>query len=291
MTEPVKPAILAHGGAGAPNENSDGPEAACREGMRHLTAGGIDPALRAVIEAAVVLEDDVRFNAGLGANMRLDGSIQMDACLAVSDGRIGSIACIEKVKNPIRVARLLMDSPHLMLCGDGATEFARQRGIEEADLSTDKCRERHAAALERIKSGELRPTEERWQGRGMHGTIGAVARAIDGTFAVSCSTGGTSMMLRGRVGDTPIFGAGVMVGSDGAVCATGDGEEIIRRLASLRVYERVAAGEHPQAAAEAEVAALPEPYTVGFIVISRDAHGMAATRDKMARYALKFNAR
>jgi L-asparaginase / beta-aspartyl-peptidase len=296
MTRPV---ILAHGGAGAPNEDSDGPIAACEHGATFLIDGQPDAALRAVIEAAVMLENDVRFNAGTGANYRLDGSLQMDAILAASDGRsgspairVGSVAAIERVRNPIRVARLVMDSPHVMLCGDGATRFAHERGIKDDPPVTEKAQKRLEAALERLKSGEVRPTEQKWRGkdkrglgRDMHGTIGAVARAADGTFAVSCSTGGTSMMLRGRVGDSPLFGAGIMCGTHGAVCATGDGEEIIRRLASMRVYMRIEAGEHPQAACAAEVARIPEPYTVGFIAVSEDAHGMAATKDKMARGA------
>jgi L-asparaginase / beta-aspartyl-peptidase len=282
------PIILAHGGAGSLNEQSDGPEAACRQGATFLTDGQIDAALRAVIEAAVVLEDDPRFNAATGGNMRIDGRIQMDAILAASDGRIGSVAAIEKVKNPVRVARMVMDSPHVMLCGEGATQFARHRGVPEADVTTEKALKRHAAMLERLKTGELRPTEQKWRGRDMHGTIGAVARAEDGTFAVSCSTGGTSMMLPGRVGDTPLFGAGTMCGPAGAVCATGDGEEIIRRLASMRAYLRIENGEHPQQACEAEVAAFPRPYTLGLIAVSAKGHGMAATDNKMARAALEL---
>ena len=285
MTHPV---ILAHGGAGAPNEHSDGPLAACDRAAKFLTDNQPDAALRTVIEAAVILENDERFNAGSGANYRLDGSLQMDAILATSDGRIGSVAGIERVRNPIRVARLVMDSPHVMLCGDGATQFAHHRGIADDPPLTDKAQKRLDAALERLKSGDVRPTEQKWRGRDMHGTIGAVARAADGTFAVSCSTGGTSMMLRGRVGDSPLFGAGVMCGPDGAVCATGDGEEIIRRLASMRVYMRMEQGEHPQSACEAVVKEIPEPYTVGFIAVSKDAHGMAATDDKMARGALEL---
>jgi L-asparaginase / beta-aspartyl-peptidase len=280
-----KPVILAHGGAGASNDHSDGPIAACEAASRYLHDGEPDGALRAVIEAAVILEDDIRFNAGTGGNVRLDGTLQLDAIVAASDGRIGAVAAIEGVKNPVRVARLVMDSPHVLLAGDGAAQFARHRGIPEEDARTEKAIARHKAALERLKTGEVRPTEQKWRGKDMHGTIGAVARDASGQFAVSCSTGGTSMMLRGRVGDSPIFGAGVMVGEHGAVCATGDGEEIIRRVASMRVYMRMADGQHPQKAVDAEVAALPEPYTVGFIAVGKEHYGMGATNDQMARGA------
>lgn len=284
----MNPVILAHGGAGAPNEDSDGPLAACKAAAHLFNDGDTDAALRAVIEAAVVLENDERFNAGTGANYRLDGSLQMDAILATSDGRLGSVAAIERVRNPIRVARLVMDSPHVMLCGDGATKFAHHRGIADDAPVTEKARKRLEGALARLKSGEVRPTEQKWRGRDMHGTIGAVARAADGSFAVACSTGGTSMMLPGRVGDSPLYGAGVMCGEHGAVCATGDGEEIIRRLASMRVYLMLEAGVPPQEAAETVVKQIPAPYTVGFIVVGKDAHGMAATNDKMARAVLEI---
>ena len=277
------PAILAHGGVGSKNEHSDGPQSACEAASKTLVASGHDCALQAAIEASAILEDDPRFNAGTGSNRRIDGSIQMDAIVAVSDGRMGSVACIEGVQHPIHVARMVMDSPHVMLAGDGATAFARQRGVPEYNPDTERAQRRHAKALERIKSGELRPTEEKWRATGMHGTIGSVTRASDGTFAVACSTGGTSMMLRGRVGDSPIFGSGVMVGPAGAVCATGDGEEVIRRVLAMRVYQAIESGVHPQQAVDAAVAEFPRPYVVGFIALSADAHGMAATDDKMAR--------
>lgn len=277
------PIILAHGGAGSSNRDSDGPERACREAWALLRNPHPDSALRAVIAAAVVLEDDPRFNAGTGSNMRLDGRIQMDAIVATSDGRVGSVAGIEDVRNPVQVAREVMESPHVLLVGAGAIAFARRRGHSRYDVATEKARTRLREALARLETGSLRPNEARWLGWDGHGTIGAVARSADGRFAVASSTGGTSMMLPGRVGDTPLFGAGAMVGPDGAVAATGDGEEILRRLSSRRVYDRIARGEHPRAACEAEVTAFPSPYTVGFLALSTTAYGMAATRNRMAR--------
>ncbi|MDC1143147.1 isoaspartyl peptidase/L-asparaginase [Planctomycetota bacterium] len=279
--------ILAHGGAGAANEDSDGPELACKTGAEALTDGDQDAALRACIKACVVLENDPRFNAGTGSNMRLDGSIQMDASLATSDGRLGALACIEHVKNPILIARMVMDSPHVMLCGDGATSFAHHRGVPKDSVSTERAIGRHKKAIDRLRTGEVRPTEQKWRGKDMHGTIGAVARDTDGQFAVGCSTGGTSMMLRGRMGDTSILGAGVMVGPAGAVCATGDGEEVIRRVLAMRVYLRLEAGDHAQKIIEEEVKLFPAPYTLGVIAVGADSHGMAATDDLMARAMLE----
>jgi L-asparaginase/beta-aspartyl-peptidase (threonine type) len=113
-----------------------------------------------------------------------------------------------------------------------------------------------------------------------------VARAADGTFAVACSTGGTALMLPGRIGDSPIFGAGVMAGPHGAVCCTGHGEEIIRHLCAARCYQRLEQGEAARSAAEAIVAAFPEPYELGLIVVGRDGHGLAVSGGIMASYAL-----
>lgn len=295
----MKPIILTHGGVAAPNEWSDGCAAAARRGAREFQSAGPDAALRAVIEAAVVLEDDPRFNAGTGSNLRVNGSIQQDAVVATSDGRIGAVACLEDTKNPVRVARLVMDSPHVLLCGDGATRFAREHGFPAFNCSTPERVQNLNQALERLHTGTLKPAEWRWKGRDVSrsapagrdltgtGTIGAVARDGQGHFAVACSTGGTSLMLRGRVGDSPIFGAGVMVGPHGAVCATGHGEEIIRHLCSVRCYDRLVRGESAQGAADATVAAFPEPYSLGLIVVSRDGHGIAATGGVMASFALE----
>jgi isoaspartyl peptidase/L-asparaginase-like protein (Ntn-hydrolase superfamily) len=280
--------ILAHGGAGSPNAHSDGPEQACRAGAAHLEDREPDRALRAALEAAVHLEDDPRFNAGTGSNLRLDGSLEMDAILASGDGRIGSVAAISEVSNPVRVARLVMDSPHVMLSGAGAVRFAAERGLGTANPITREARERHSRALERLRTGDLARGEAKWSGWHRHGTIGVAVRDRDGRFAVASSTGGTSLMLPGRTGDTPIFGAGVMCGPLGAVCATGDGEEILRRLASHRVYARIARGEHPQIAVETEVSRFPEPWVVGFIAIGTNGYGSAATGDVMARAALEL---
>lgn len=292
----MQPIVLTHGGAGGPS--ADAPEApgarqqwgeACQQaaqaGLVALAAAATDAALAGVIAAAIILEDDPRFNAGTGANLRLDGSLELDASLATSDGRFAAVACLRATKNPVLVARAVMDTPHILLCGEGATRFARQKGFAEASMITEKSLKRWKAARERLQTGKLRPYEERWRDMQFHGTIGAVARAADGSFAVSCSTGGTSMMLPGRIGDTPIWGAGVYAGEHGAVCATGHGELCIKRMGAFSVYQRIAAGAHPQEAVEAEVKAFPRPFEVGFIAVGKAGHGMAATDDYMPRGA------
>ncbi|HRJ80131.1 MAG TPA: isoaspartyl peptidase/L-asparaginase, partial [Planctomycetota bacterium] len=130
----MKPVILTHGGAGRPTPDapeSEGARAeavkacgqACEAGVSWLKTAGADVALEAVIAAAMVLEDDPRFNAGTGANLRLDGSLELDASVATSDGRFAAVACLRATRNPVLVARALLATPHVMLCGEGATRF------------------------------------------------------------------------------------------------------------------------------------------------------------------------
>lgn len=125
-------AILTHGGAASPNANSDGCVKANEVARAVLESGG--DALAAALAATVVLEDDPRFNAGTGSNLRLDGRvIEMDASIMTSDGRFGSVAAIQRVKNPILVAAKVRDTPHLTLVGEGATAFARRLGFPDFD--------------------------------------------------------------------------------------------------------------------------------------------------------------
>ena len=127
---------LTHAGAASRPELSDGPQGAADRALRLLSADAT--ALEAAVEATVVLEDDPRFNAGTGANIRLDGAtIQMDAALMTQGGEFAAVAAIERVKNPIRAARLVLDSPHVLLAGEGATRFAHRLGLpDEVPTST-----------------------------------------------------------------------------------------------------------------------------------------------------------
>ena len=189
-----------------------------------------DP-LDAVVAAVKYMEDDLNFNAGTGSVMRLDGSIQMDASVMV-EGNFGSVINIEFVKNPVQVAREVMEkSPHVMLCGDGATEFAFKMGHPRYDPSTDRARKR----LE--ESRVVAKNDPRFFYRGVESvdTVGAVAN-FDGKIAAALSTGGSSPMMRGRVGDTPIPGSGILVRNGFGAAATGIGEEIIRRQLTHSLY-------------------------------------------------------
>ncbi len=229
--------IILHGGASHRSELSKILEKYAKEAIEENSA------LDAVVKAVVLMEDDPEFNAGTGSNMRLDGSIQMDAAVMIP-GDFGGVINIEEVKNPVLVARdVMLKSPHMLLAGDGAVNFARKMGYPTYDPSTEKARERREKVLQKLKSGEIPEYYHPQFFREFLGdTVGAVAR-FDGEFAAAVSTGGTSLTLRGRVGDSPIIGSGIYCGSRGAVVATGIGEEIMRRMLSIRIYERI--GEAP----------------------------------------------
>src|SRR5206468_11031385 len=216
--------------------------------MEVLTHGG--RALDSVVESIVVLEDDPRLNAGTGSRMRIDGRIQMDAALMNWDREAGSVAAIEEVKNPIRVAYNVLKTPHILLVGADAVAFARSKGHARYDPSTAESRRNLEESLEKIRNGRLPRYARKWRSVAIHDTVGAVARDRRGRFATGSSTGGTAFMLPGRVGDSPIVGAGLYAGPRGAVSATGFGEAILKRVLSKFVYDRMAEGLSAQRAAD-----------------------------------------
>jgi beta-aspartyl-peptidase (threonine type) len=215
-------AIAIHGGAGKVRHVTSRPERAALEralqaGYRILQDGG--PSLAAVAAAVVALEDSGVFNAGRGAAPNADGEIELDA--GIMDGatlRAGGVAAVRRIKNPIVAARQVMEhSRHVLLAGAGAERFARQRRL--AMISSTYF----------IKSSKPHP-----------GTVGAVALDIDGNLAAATSTGGITGKLPGRVGDSPIVGAGVY--ADNAACAvsgTGDGELFLRSVLAFNVAARM----------------------------------------------------
>lgn len=290
----MKEAVLTHGGAASPRSMSDGCEKAAEVARKVLEKKG--DALAAAVAATVVLEDDPRFNAGTGSNLRLDGAtIEMDAALMNSDGRFGSVACIQRVKNPILVAERVLDTPHLTLAGDGATAFARKLGFAEYDPGTDRARQKYERAMAELAGkgdGAYAADADAWktkrpgafwnfESRVPDGcdTVGAVVRDMHGRFAATASTGGTLYMLRGRVGDSPLMGCGVYAGHHGAVAATGVGEEIVRRFLAKTVYDWLAEGIAPARAAARAIAMFPEVVDIGLLVVGRRGQAIASNRD------------
>ncbi len=261
--------------------------AAVRVGWDRLDRG--ESALEAAVSAACALEDDPAFNAGTGSTLRLDGkTVQMDAAVMDHRSAFGAVAAIERVRNPVRVARAVLDTPHLLLAGSGALRLARRLGMPDYDPSTPEGRARHERRLERIRRGEA---EFDWRGSWNFqsspedvfecDTIGVVARDGRGGYACAASSGGFGFMLDGRVGDVPILGAGCYAGPDGAVCATGDGEAIMHGHVSQRVYELLAAGHPVHSALERGLAMVPADRSLGLLALGPDT-GAATARSSMA---------
>jgi len=270
--------IVTHCGSASGPDLIDGAERAGRAALAILERGG--RAIDAVTEAIVILEDDPRTNAGTGSRLRIDGRAQMDASIMTEDLSAGAVAAIEDVKNPILVARKVMDTPHVLLVGRDATKFARKAGFRYYDPITPESRERWRDSLRRIKTGDLPPYAEKWREfGGLAGTVGAVARDSSGGLCAGSSTGGTAFMMAGRVGDTPVLGSGIYCGPEGAVSATGVGEEIVKRVLAKSVYDRIAAGKSPQAACEDALRPFKKTVPVGVIAVGEDGAGEACNRD------------
>ena len=265
-------AIAIHGGAGewpAQDEPAAvaGVALAARNAMRRLAAG--DSALDAAVAADVELEDDALFNAGTGAVLNRDGEAELDASgMTGQDLRCGAVAALQRVRNPVLVARRVMEhTPHVMLAGEGALRFARSEGFEDYDPITQRARD---AWLHRRFSPP--------------GTVGAVALDQAGRLAAATSTGGVGLKLPGRVGDSPIPGAGNYANAAAACSATGQGELMMRVLAAKELCDRVARGQPPQAAVEALLREMAAGVGAdgGFILLSRDGRlGIAHTMVSM----------
>jgi beta-aspartyl-peptidase (threonine type) len=272
----VDPIVLTHCGVGSNFSAQDAADAAGSRGLAVLRPGG--RALDAVLEAIVLLEDDPRLNAGTGSRMRIDGRIQMDAALMDSTLEAGGVAAIEEVQNPIRVARDVFDSPHILLVGADATAFARSKGHPRYDPATPESRQRLQESLAKIRAGKVPRYARKWKAWDLRGTVGAVARDRRGRFAAGSSTGGTAFMLPGRVGDSPIIGAGLYAGPKGAVTVTGIGEEIIRVTLSKFVYDRIVDGISPQTAADRGLKLFRQDVPIGIIAVSSRGWGAASNR-------------
>ncbi|HEY3226473.1 MAG TPA: isoaspartyl peptidase/L-asparaginase [Planctomycetota bacterium] len=289
--------LVVHGGAGSPPAWKDGCAKAAASSLAKLREG--TGALEAAVSAAVALEDDGRFNAGSGSSLRLDGTtIEMDASVMDSRGGIGCVAAIQRVRNPVLVAREVMKSPHIVLSGEGAVGFARRCGFEDYYKPSSHAREAYEAIRKALTDGRFEEMRDAWRNFDLRrhwnfpvsyekifagcDTIGVVALDRDGTLATACSTGGASPMLHGRVGDTPLVGCGFYAGAAAAVATTGIGEEIIRRMLARAVHDWIAQGEEVARACERGVASLPAEVPVGVIAISRRGAAIAANRDMAA---------
>jgi beta-aspartyl-peptidase (threonine type) len=265
--ETKKFGLVIHGGAGTIERSNMTPEKEreYRAGLERALTAGYEILKRGgssldATEAAVrVLEDDPHFNAGKGSVFTSAGTNEMDA--AIMDGRTlaaGAVAAVKHVKNPISLARLVMEkSGHVMMDGEGAEAFAKENGIELVDEKYFFTQERWDA-LQKIKAAEKHRAGDAGKAflitdQDRHGTVGAVARDKNGNLAAATSTGGTTNKRPGRVGDSPIIGAGTYANNATcAVSATGDGEYFIRAsvghdLSALMEYKGMSLKDAAQA--------------------------------------------
>jgi L-asparaginase / beta-aspartyl-peptidase len=297
----IMPTLIAHGGAGgrAPaserNARRLGILAAVKGGAEILRGGGA--ALDAVVATVAALENDPLFNAGYGSVLTIAGGVEMDAAVMAAsrlrpsersgattrndragrsgavDVRAGGVVQVARVRNPIELARAVMErTPHLLMGGAGAERLARQLGLRmcrPGDLISQRARERWL-----MSRGELpgEPANAADSADNSHGTVGAVALDSHGDIAAATSTGGVSGKLPGRIGDSAIVGAGLFADARGGASATGEGEAIMR-VALCREAVTALARNHAQAAAERAIAMLAGVNTAQAGVIVVDSAG------------------
>lgn len=276
-------AVVVHGGIGAPKENEDGCVLAARRALAQLEANR--DALDAAILAVATLEDDGRFNAGSGSSLGLDGAtIEMDASIMDTRGRLGAVACVRDVRNPVKLARAVADTPHVMLAGEGAQRFAHSIGMPGSAPVSERQRSEHRQLMQELAGSvpvmpgiDNRLFERFWNYKtplqlpksSACDTVGAVVRGPDGHFAVACSTGGSAPRLLGRVGDSPIIGSGFYAGPLGAIAATGIGEHIVRHLVARTVYGWIEHGMALDEALKRGVALFDPDVAVGLVGVTR----------------------
>jgi beta-aspartyl-peptidase (threonine type) len=243
--------VLVHGGAGdvsadALSDHIEGCRIAAAAASQMLAAGG--SALNAAQRAVEVLEDDPQFNAGTGACLNADGLLELDA--SIMEGRLlraGGVCALPPFQHPIAVARaVLNEGVHVLYAGEGGARFAMAHGfarVGDEEMTTQASRDR----LTRVQAGLV---DGNWAG----GTVGAVVRDGSGTVVAATSTGGRVNKAVGRVGDTPILGAGTYADDEAGACSnTGDGEAFMRIGLAKTAIEWMRAGMHPEDAARAGV--------------------------------------
>ena len=273
-----------------------------------LSKGG--RALDAVEAGARIPEADLKnHSVGRAGYPDRDGHVSLDASIMDEHGNCGAVAALEHIAHPISVARRVMErTPHVLLVGEGALQFAQQQGFPREELLTP---ESDAAWRAWLKSADYKPvanSEVGDYGKGAlvlpggkdnHDTIGMLALDAAGNLSGACTTSGMAWKLRGRVGDSPIIGAGLYVDNDvGAATSTGVGEEVIRNCGSFLVVELMRQGRSPQAACKEAVERIlkrkPEAakdLQVGFLALSKTGEVGAWAIQKGFTYALCDGAR
>ncbi len=290
----TNPVLVVHGGAWAIPDNMvethlQGVRNALAAGWRVLERGG--PALDAIEQAVVVMEDDETFDAGRGSFLNRDGRVQMDAL--IMDGatlRAGGVGCVERLRNPVRAARkILSDSPHVYFVGAGAEQFAAEHGVALC-RNEDLVIEREVERLREYQRAAAGHGNELFAPAISHDTVGAVALDREGNIAAATSTGGTLNKAPGRLGDSSLIGCGCYADNlSAAVSTTGWGEPIMKLVLAKWTADRVSAGNLPEWAAQEAMNHLQQRLNGhgGIIVLnSQGQFGIAHNTPRMA-WALK----
>lgn len=256
----VKPSIIVHGGAGEWEPDlleagRRGVRRAAEAGWAILEAGG--SALDAVEAAVVVMEDDDAFDAGRGSFLNADGQVELDA--GFMDGarlKVGAVAAVQFVRNPIRLARAVMEkSEHVLLVATGAQRFAAKMGFRPCELTDLAVPREFERWQKRLREGPAGETHRRLAGD----TVGCVALDLEGRMAAGTSTGGTANKMPGRVGDVPMVGCGFYADNRlGGASSTGWGEAIAKVLLARLALDRLEKSGDPQEAARAAIRELQE---------------------------------
>lgn len=258
-----------------------------QKAMELLSKGA--SALDAVEKGVMVVESDPgERSVGYGGRPDRDGNVTLDACIMDDKANCGSVMFLEHIKNPISVARLVMEkTPHVVLVGSGALDFAIKQGFKKENLLTPESEKEWK---EWLKTSNYKPIANIEN----HDTIGMLALDKNGNLSGACTTSGMAFKMRGRVGDSPIIGAGLFVDNEiGAATATGVGEEVIRICGTHLVVELMRHGRSPQEACEEAVHRIhknkgdkAKEIQVGFIAIDKKGNHGAYCLQKGFEYAL-----
>lgn len=279
--EPVRPIVISTWRFGVQ---------ANAEAWKVLSAKG--RALDAV-EAGVRLTeaDPAERSVGYGGRPDRDGKVTLDACIMDELSNIGSVVCLEQIMHPVSVARAVMEkTPHTMLCGEGALDFALSQGFTKQNLLVKTSEDEWK---EWLKTSEYKPKVNIEN----HDTIGMIAMDMNGNLSGACSTSGMAYKMHGRVGDSPIIGSGLFVDNEvGAATATGQGEDICRVVGAHTVVELMRQGLSPEAACRKAVERIAgitklrkkelSDLQVGFIAINKKGEHGAYCLQKGFNYAV-----
>lgn len=228
-------------------------------------------ALDAVEQGVRVEEADVtNETVGKGGRPDRDGNVTLDACIMDKDGNCGSVVCLQNITHPVSVARKVMEeTPHIILAGKGAEQFAYEQGFKKEELLTENTRKQYE---EWLKTSNYETTINIEN----HDTIGMLAIDHNGDIAGACTTSGMAYKVAGRVGDSPIIGAGLFIDNEvGGATATGVGEEVIRTVGSFLIVELMRQGKSPQEACEEGVRRIMaknkdrKDFQIGFLAINK----------------------